>query len=443
MPELIAFLDTNTFLHFPRLDQLDWLALLHSTGVRLIIAPVVIRELNRHKDSPTSLKTRERAAAVLRVLDEWSERAWPVFIRNGVELHFRVQDPLIDFAKFNLSRDIADDHLIASILEYNIDADPGATRLVTADLGLKLKAKSHGISVDQLPAGLRLPDELLPEEKKRRELESEVMRLRNRLPKVKLLFNTDGPQLRVQLPALNRPKLETPSAAEVRAKHPKMEVPRVKQPRSSEQLLASLNGIPAEDIEKYNEQLDLYYAAYAEYVVGIERVYALLANTARLDILAVNEGTCPAEGLDIFLHFPDGFALVTESGLPKIPQKPNPPRKPETLAERMASAFQLPSVFARAPSFNLPDTSRPTNVSTPRIRRTKSYDVNVSIATLKHGFVESLEAFYVMFDSGARIGSFTIDYSIHASNLPDPSEGQLHVIINGPSTNALDHRTAP
>src|SRR4051812_34738261 len=102
MPELIAFLDTNTFLHFPRLDQLEWLALLHSTGVRLIISPVVIRELNRHKDSPTSLKTRERAAAVLRALDEWSERAWPVFIRNGIELQFRVQDPLIDFATFNL-----------------------------------------------------------------------------------------------------------------------------------------------------------------------------------------------------------------------------------------------------------------------------------------------------------------------------------------------------
>jgi len=147
--------------------------------------------------------------------------------------------------------------------------------------------------------------------------------------------------------------------------------------------------------------------------------------------------------LIFFLHFPDGFALVTESGLPKKPQKPNLPRKPETLAERMASAFQLPNVFARSPSFNLPDISRPTNVSTPRIRRTKSYDVNVSIAMLKHGFVESLEAFYVMFDSDARIGSFTIDYSIHGSNLPNPSEGQLHVIIDGPSTNALDRRPAP
>ena len=434
MPQLNAFLDTNTFLHFPRLDQLDWPALLHSTGVRLIVAPVVIRELNRHKDFPTSLKTRERAAAVLRALDEWSERPWPVFIRNSVELQFRVQDPLIDFATFNLSRDIADDHLIASILEYNSEADPGATRLVTADLGLKLKAKSHAIVVIQLLANLRLPDELLPEEKKRRELESEVMRLRNRLPRVKILFNTNEPQLRVQLPSSDLPKLETPSAVELRAKYPKMEMPTVPLPRASEQFLTVLSAIPAEDIEKYNDHLDLFYAAHAEYVVGLERLHALLANTLRLDILAVNEGTCPAHDLDIFLHFPDGFALVTESGLPKKPTKPNPPRRPETLAERMAfavQAVQVPNVFARVPSLNLPEISRPTNVSRPMIRRTNSYDVKVSIVMLKHGFVEALEPLYVIFESNERIGSFTVDYRVHASNLPDASEGHLHVIVDG------------
>jgi hypothetical protein len=96
----------------------------------------------------------------------------------------------------------------------------------------------------------------------------------------------------------------------------------------------------------------------------------------------------------------------------------------------MASTFQLPSVFARMPSFDPPEILRPTNVSRPLIRRTNSYDVNVSIVMLKHGFVESLEPFYVMFESDERIGSFTVDYSIHASNLPDAPEGQLHAIVD-------------
>src|ERR1035437_3822085 len=113
MAQFSAFLDTNTFLHFRRLDQLDWPELLQTTDVRLIIAPVVIRELNRHKDFPTSIKTRERAATALRILDKWSDDSSPVFIRKLVELQFRVQDPLIDSATFNLSRDVSDDHLIA------------------------------------------------------------------------------------------------------------------------------------------------------------------------------------------------------------------------------------------------------------------------------------------------------------------------------------------
>ena len=65
------------------------------------------------------------------------------------------------------------------------------------------------------------------------------------------------------------------------------------------------------------------------------------------------------------------------------------------------------------------------------IRRTNSYDVKVSIVMLKHGFVEALEPLYVIFESNERIGSFTVDYRVHASNLPDASEGHLHVIVDG------------
>jgi hypothetical protein len=111
----------------------------------------------------------------------------------------------------------------------------------------------------------------------------------------------------------------------------------------------------------------------------------------RLDILAVNEGTCPAQDLDVFLHFPDGFALVAESGLPKKPRMPDPPNRPRTLAETVASGFQIPDFLARSPSINFPEIPRPTNVSKPLIRRTRSYDVEVSIAILKHGFFGARE----------------------------------------------------
>ena len=433
MPQLSAFLDTNTFLHFPRPDHLDWPELLQASDVRLIIAPVVVRELNRHKDFPTSIKTRERAATALRMLDKWSDDPSPVLIRQSVELYFRVQDPLIDFAAFNLSRDISDDHLIATILEHGMGADQGIILLVTADLGLKLKAKTHQIPVFQLPANLRLPDEVLPEEKVQRELEAELKRLRDRLPQVKLLFPNHEQHLKFQLPSLDQATLETLSATDLRTKHPKMEVPKSTSSRQSEHYLASLSEIPQEDIEKYNEQLDKFYAKYEEYASLLELFHALRGRMVCVDILAANDGTCPAQDVHVFVHFPDGFDLLTEDALPQEPLEPKPPRKPETRAELMARAFQIPSsLYWESPHISLPPmTTRPANVSRPSIRRTKSYDVKVSITVLRHGLTEALAPLYLIFESRESIRSFTIDYRIHAANLPDFSVGQLHFIVNG------------
>jgi hypothetical protein len=400
----------------------------------LIVSPVVIRELNRHKDSPTSIKTRERATAALSKLHEWSDRLSPIFIRNSVQLQFQVQDPTIDFEAFNLSRDIADDHLIASILEYRSESGQDRTALVTADLGLKLKARTQHIPVIQLKSSLRLPEELLPEEKRLRELESEVRRLRYRVPVVKLVFDTGKVFLRIAFTGSEQPNPESSvaSGTAMRAKYPKMEVPRDDgQSNSDFSFFISLNTIASEDIIKYNQQLDIFYAAYDQYVSKLDHFHAFMQRTARLNIVVLNEGTCPAEDIDVFLHFPDGFVLLTEKTLPRSPSRPEPPPKPQTPAEKATAVLQR---SAYMPSFsgnsNLGITlPTPTNVSEPRIRRTKSYDVEVSIATLKHGFKEQLDPLYLVFDSGASASSFTIDYAIHASNLPDALNGQLHVII--------------
>ena len=431
MRRVRAFLDTNTFLHFPRLDHLDWPELLQATDVQLIIAPVVIRELNRHKDFPTSVKTRERAATALTMLDKWSDSSSPVLIRKFVELQFRVYDPLIDFPAFNLSRSISDDHLIATILEQRDESGQDPILLVTADLGLKLKAKTHQISIFQLPTNLRLPDDVLPEERKLRELETELKRMRDRLPRVRLLFANKEQHLKVQLPSSNGPTVEALSGAELRVQYPKMQIPKIEsQPRPA-QFLVGLAGVSPEDIETYNGQLDGFYAEYEKYVLGLRDFYAVRGRTTSGSILAVNDGTCPAQDVRIFMHFPDGFNLVTKENLPKEPAKPKPPHQPLTLAEKMAWAVQVPNFSLRPPHFDLPPNTGRANVSSPSIRRTKSYDVEVSIAALRHGFAEALEPLYLIFESRESARSFTIDYRIHAANLPDPSVGQLHFIIDG------------
>ncbi|MEQ6335778.1 hypothetical protein [Sphingobium sp. MK2] len=55
------FLDTNILMHFQRIDQIDWPDIADATECILLIAPVVIRELEKHKVQHSSPKLRERA----------------------------------------------------------------------------------------------------------------------------------------------------------------------------------------------------------------------------------------------------------------------------------------------------------------------------------------------------------------------------------------------
>jgi hypothetical protein len=435
MQESILFLDTNTFLHYPTLDHIDWPGIIGAKNVVLLVAPIVIRELNRHKDFPTSAKTRDRASAALRRLHDWWEDNRPILIRSSVELRFRTQDPLIDFPSHNLSRDIADDYLIATILEHGTEYPDCKLSLVTADLGLKLKAQTRGLGVVQLPQELRLVDEPLASEKRIKDLEIEVRQLQNRRPSIKLAFENEQSNLKV---TLHRSSVQIPddsprSIAKIRLQYPTLD------PLNSElgqnsimarlEILNTLCTPSSEDVTKYNNELQKFYLEYENYLHAFEQSRKLRDSTVRLDILALNEGTCPAEEVDIFIHFPDGFSLHDEQDLPGEPHIPEPPPLPQTPLERATASTGHTWYSSGRERYSDLKIPVPTNVSRPSIRRTKSYDVKISIRTLKHQLRERLRSLYVVFDSIENAHSFSIDYRIHAINLPEPLNGKLHLAI--------------
>lgn len=437
MPRRFAFLDTNTFLHYEGIDQIDWPDLLGCDEVTIVIAPIVIRELNRHKDAPTSPKIRDRAAAALKKLHDWSEQAPPVMIRNSVELQFRVQDPLLDFASEKLSLNIPDDHLVATMLEFRNEHPGSELILVTEDLGLKLKAGIHGLPKFQLPVSLRLPDELNIEQKRIKQLEQELKHLRDRMPAVKLLFRTEEQYLHVSVPAAEVLTAEAlaSSMEAIRAKYAKIEKKTDNAPVAptlGDFLGITLFGIPPEDVQKYNEALDTFYAAYEKHLPVLQDFKNRQRLTARLDIVLVNDGTSPAEDIDIFMHFPDGFELFNEQDLPKMPTAPKAPARPTTLQERIAGSMRTPLLTPGLFTPSFPDFHQPfiRNVSRPSIRRTHSYVVEFGVGRVKHGFNEPLDPLYIRFESFESARSFAIDYRLYAGNLPDPVEGQLHVIVD-------------
>jgi PIN domain-containing protein len=436
MRKRFVFIDTNTFLHYPALNHIDWPVVLQCDFSILVIAPIVIRELNRHKDSPTSPKMRERARSARKRLHDWSEKVSPVMIRNSVELRFLAHEPLIDFAAARLSRDIADDHLLGTMIEF-LGGNPGCdTVLVTEDLGLKLKAGAHGLSKVQLPPNIRLPDELGVEEKRIRQLEQDLKRIRERMPSLKLLFRSGEDRVHVlvrQPSALSKESIEV-ALTEVRNKQEKMEPLGGKTVADAVTALAiGLGAIPPAEVSDYNKRLEEYFLKYEQHLHAVQEFENLQRRTVRLDIIAVNEGTSPAEDVNIFMHFPNGFALVDEDHLPKRPSAPKTPARPKSQFEKLHEAMaapMIPSGLLRGLSYKPPNLPEFRNASHPSIRRTKSYDVELEIGKIKHGFSEEIDSMYAIFPLFDDAASFTIEYRLHAANLPDLVEGHLHVIVD-------------
>ena len=82
------------------------------------MAPIVIRELDKHKDRHPLQKLRSRARQVLADLLSKFTHARSLVIRPGVTLQFIADDPHVDFKTHRLHADVSDDWLIASMLEW-------------------------------------------------------------------------------------------------------------------------------------------------------------------------------------------------------------------------------------------------------------------------------------------------------------------------------------
>lgn len=445
METALVVLDTNTFLHYVGLEQVVWNQLFPHQDVVLFIIPPVIRELNKNKDTARTSKIRDRAKTALRKIDAWADSSSPITLREAVEVRFRIHDSGIDFAAYDLVREVADDHIIATMIELRDEVSPIPVVLLTKDAGLKLKARDLGFSVKSLPDSALLPDEVLPSEKRIKELETQVRELQNTRPKLNLAFLDRSTSLKLRFQ-----RTEQLSESDIanrmtslRNEYPKI-VERTKTPgtnATSDNLQIALSAtlglsaINPELIRNYNDNLDAFFVNFEKHLKELAAFYAWEGRTATISIILINDGTCPADDIDIFMHFPDGFKLFDQDEYEKEPEAPKPPRKPRSIFEEAFAGYRVsginPADYALYPNslghIRLP--AIPSNVGWPKIKRTKSYEVNVNVRKAKHGIEEALKFLYLTFESAATIRGFMIDYEIHASNLPKHITGKLNVNV--------------
>jgi len=190
--EVHAFPDTNIFLHYRPLAELDWRSMAQGQPVRILIAPVVTRELEERKTLHPIKRIRERAAVALKMLHKFLEDGLPCKVRDGVLLDLLAQEPSPEFAVAkHLNLQLADDWLVATVLAFHEAHPETKVLLVTGDLPLIVKARHYQIETVQPLSDQRLPDESDPAEQKIKNLENELRQYKSRAPDLGALFE-DG-----------------------------------------------------------------------------------------------------------------------------------------------------------------------------------------------------------------------------------------------------------
>jgi hypothetical protein len=439
---ITAFLDTNTFLHYLSLDQIDWPVILDAQSVFLMVAPTVLRELEKQKALNAVKRLRKRAAGAIAALDAYVDTGSPAKVRDKVSVDFVIGEPSIEFEALHLSRFIEDDNLLATVIEYSKGHPRNKVVLVTADLGLKLKALHLHIAVRRLPDRLQLPDELDQNEIKVKELQERLRALENSLPELGLIFEDgeDHASFQVGRCSLHADAMEA-RMAEARKKSPLWDEQNYALRIKSFSATPFFDIPTLQDVRSYNSRLESYYQTYGEYLDKLRAFEEQKSRALLLKLWVRNSGGVPAEDIDIEMHFPDGFTLLSNKDLPKPPPEPTPPAPPRTAFEKlglsMASELELSSALAlfRSPlsaglgAPHLSGIGPPPNVSRMRIKRSSSYDVECHIRSIKHKCQVPLEPMNLIFDSLEAATSFRVECHMLASNYPSAIRCDLHVIV--------------
>lgn len=425
----IIFVDTNIFLHFKNFTEIDWLEICHDVNCKVVIAPIVIDELDKLKISNDD--KGKRARKVLLKFEECDENNQSE-IRKNVDLEVILDRPKkITFNTNHLNPQEQDHQLMACIIEYKLREKSNTNEifLCSNDIGPRLRSKQFGIRVLKLPNEYLLPEKDNAIEKQLKTLLKENALLKSRIPQPILVFKNEKDFVKIKISEneINKEFFINLELIKLKNDYPYMEIDlndeKYMNPIAP---ISIINTISQDQMNKYNSNLDEFYTDYASYLDSLYYYERKSNHSINIDLCITNRGNVPAEDVDIYCHFPDGFELIGEDDLEDPPEKPNPPSTPKTFFENFADISS--SINLRPFSHDLGTTIIP-KLNRPSIKKTSSYEVHLFRKYIKHGIVYSLDRLVAIYGQFSDMKSFAIDYRIIAGNIPETIEGKVNIIF--------------
>ncbi len=433
-----AFLDTSVLLEFKAFDQIDWTELLGYKEVCLVFEHQSITELDKQKVKNSNERKRERAKKILSKIHKLSiagARITETLIpgRPNVYAIIIPRWPKLPLPN-GLQQEFGDDLIIASILEFqNEHPEFNSIILVTYDTGMLIKAPAFQIKEFQMDEKY-LADDQPNDQRKGKSYDTSS-------PQLELWFyEAEKPTSSIQL---NLSLIKDPEADVIESLvekerkeilwNPTPSAPSTnisKESGSAESLalsaiIASLahESVPESFLNQYQQLSSIYLENYKNYLHALFNLDKTEGLLSIITLQVCNCGTSAAEGAQIHLHLPKELKAV-HSIYDQIspPKKPTRPKKQDVLF-----GFELPGID---PSiiYTLPNPME-TQITYPIIEQRNSFTLlKWNYDQIMHNIPENLDSVGIIFPEIIGASQYTLDYEIHARNLPRHVTGQI--IIN-------------
>jgi hypothetical protein len=433
MKTIGVVLDSNYFLHFHSVEAIKWREFIEGQGnIILLVTPPVSGEIDKKKWSGKTEEERSRAKESTSKFKQWFHDQKLPALPNGISIEKVKYDS-------NISSSTAtspDDQLLEYCLQLRSKYD--RILILTHDFGLQDRARDLGLEYLELPETDQRKSSLDPLKKELLEAQKELKNVKDRLPKVRVHFGDDEPIKKIPLPKAFTPLTDaeiSKKVVEIQSNHPLHNFD--KQDDGDKSVLVngrSLFEIEKDKWDKYNSELQQFYSDYEGYLYKLNEHSDLVSRTIKIDLFVENYGSAPATEVYINLHFPvaENVRAFDQESFPSEPEQPRLPQKPMSMLEMMARGFgfnnnSLSSLLSermlRSPNIT------PSNVSGLNIKKTRSFDIDFEIRSLKHHSSQAIESIYLTFHSAQEAKSFQIEWEAISDEMPFHDRGSLPVVF--------------
>lgn len=418
--------DTNVLLHYPPLDQIDWLSITNEPEIRLVICLEVVKELDAKKSDPA---LGERAKRAIREIRAGAGRR----IRTGVTLEvFNEQLRISDFPA-SMSPDSADDRIVFYAKRL-AEKDRTEVRVATEDLGMELRCAANAIGIIALPNELRLAEPASDLLKREQKLTAELQMLRAQLPKLTVRISDENADT-ATLPSFILAPTATLRNAEddllrLRERYLPLQRPRTSDVYQLATMLHEMQTPSAAEYHRYNERLEEFFAKWPDFIEQANAFADLQARTVMFHLWLTNDGSVPAEDVDLKLSFPaERLSDVADNDADPLrhPPMPAPPEKPKA-----SSMFGLdPSLpTPTLPSFIDHRKAQHDGVQWVRISvGSDEFTLTSKVRKLKHHHRYRVATVRVTFKSWSDVAPVQLQFVITAANHPERLTGTFALVV--------------